>query len=303
MIPAPRTSQGRAILDLINPPLVIAAAAECLAGACLAGASLRGPVPYLLALASALMFGAGAIFGHYFDAAADAREHPQRPLPSGRVPPAAAWLWGWALLAPGAALPGIAAGRDAALFGVMTAVLVVLYPALTRGQWGAGFLTLGLARAANLLLGITAGEFGIARFWPAAIPVALYGIGWAVLRASRQRGAPPGTGFVGLLHLAAALSALLYLSATRFPYRIDSLSFLIGLLALTLPRFVNAVLDGRRPQVLEAVQFGFLGLTLLEAALAAGYSGFAAGALVAVFCLPVLAALKRWRISLAKDPG
>lgn len=297
----PKSSRVQDLLSLAGPPLVVSAAAECLAGALVAGASLGSPKAYLLALASSLIFGSGSVFGHYFDRATDARHHADRPLPAGRVTPSLAWQTGWALLVPGVLLAA-PAGHHSLLAAIGTALLVVLYAAGTKGLWGFGFLTLGAARGMNLLLGMTAEEFGLARGAVAALPVAVYAVGWALFRAGRQPGAPPSTGLMGLTHLVIALSLLLYQSLERFSYRADSVALLIPFLALTLPRFVNAMLDGRRPAVLEAVQYGFLGLTLLEATLAAGYGGIASGAAVGLFALALYGALRRWPVTLVVRP-
>jgi hypothetical protein len=287
--------------DLINPPLVLSAAAESLAGAYLAGAALDGFRPYLAACAGALFFAAGSIFGHYFDRTADAARHPQRPLPSRKIRPETVWALGWGVLIVGA-LPLPFLGRDCALAGLGVALLTVLYAAVARGTWGLGFLTLGAARAMNLVLGMSVEEAGVAHFAAAAIPVALYGAGWAVMRASRQPGAPPTTGFVALLHLGAALSALLFQLVAHFPYPLEAVPFLVLALALSLPRFASAVMEPRRAHVMEAIQYGFLALTLLEACEAAGSGGLLAGLVVAVLALPIYGGLRKWPVSLVTEP-
>jgi len=287
--------------SLINPPLLLSAAAECLAGAWIAGAGFTSGKAYLVALAAALIFAAGSVFGHYFDRELDAQHHPERPLPAGRVEPARAWGVGWVFLVPGLLLPALA-GRETLLAAVGVGVLVVLYAAATKRQWGIGFLTLGAARAANFLMGMTTEEFGVQGYAAAALPVLAYATGWGLFRAVRQPGAPPSTPVVALTHLLIALSLLLYQALAGFAYRADSIALLIPFLAVTLPRYVNAVLDGRRPAVLEAVQYGFIGLTLLEGTLATGYAGFFPGAAVGLLGLAVYSALRKWPITLVTVP-
>ncbi len=292
-------TQSRAsdYLSLVNPPLALSAAAEALAGAFISGASPSRPEAYLLAVAAALLFGAGAVFGHYFDRDLDLQRDTTRPLPGERIPPGTAWGLGWMLLVPGVLLPWLT-GRDGLLAAIGVAMLVVVHAAVTKSVWGVGFLTIGAARALNLVLGLTAGEIGVIGFWTATLPVVLYTVGWAIMRAARQPGAPPATAFIGLLHLTAGASMLFYLTVSWVSYRVDSLPFLLGFLALTFPRFVGALVEPGRPPVMQAVQYGFLGLTLLEASLAAGYRGFFLGLIVALFCLPLYAALRRWPVSL-----
>lgn len=289
-------------LSLINPPVVLAAAAESLAGVLLGGARLDSPKPYLVVLTSAAAFAAGSTFSHYFDRGQDEDLHPDRPLPAERVNPATAWSLACGLLVLAALFCGLAGGvegRTTWLVGTGLILLVVLYAAVTKSIWGAGFLTLAAARGLNLLLGLTATEWGLARYPYLPVPVVLFALGWALIRASRQPRAPQSTGFMALLHLVAAVSVVVYISGTTFSYRGDAVPFALGSVALTFPRFVNAVLDPRPVNAAAAVQYGFLGLTLLDAALAAGCAGFTAGLLVGTPAYLVYLALRRWPISLA----
>jgi hypothetical protein len=279
---------------------VISAAAECLAGGFIAGAQLGDLRLYPLALGAALIFAAGSLLGHFFDRTADARHFPERPLPSGRVRASEVWRVGLALLVLGVALSA-AGGRDSLLAGVAVALVVAVHASLTKSIWGPGFITTGLARAANLLLGMTAaGE--VLRFAPAALPVVLYATGWAVLRASRQPGAPFSTVFVAALHLVAGVAAALYLGGQLYVRWLDALPFLLLLFGLVFPRLVAALADPRRPAALEAVQYGFLGLLLLEAALAAGHSGFYYGAVVGLGAAGARLALGKWPLTLITTP-
>ena len=299
--PAGPPSPQLRLLEVMNPPLVLSAVAECLAGACLARASLMALQPYLLALASALLFAAGSTFTYYFERAAAPSRQGRRPGESEGVPSGAAWRVGWGLLLVGAALPAFA-GTRAALAGIGVTLLVVVYAAVTHSAWGTGFLTFGAARGVNFLLGLSADPNGVSHFGLTALAVAVYATGWAVLRNSRQPGAPPTTAFVALVHLVGGVAVVLYQGLRGPFYWIDALPFLLVLLSLTFPRFVSAVMEGRTPKVAEAVQYGLLGLALLEATLAAGYAGVLAGALVAALCVPLYLALRRWPIPLVIEP-
>ena len=297
-LPPPRHWE---LLGLMNPPLALSAAAESLAGALAADVSFSSPAPYILALTSALLFAAGSVFGHYFDRQTDARRRPERPIPSGRLDAGLMWRLALLLLGTGTLLP-LLLGQLAALVGLGVALAVVLYAAVAKNTWGASFLVLGGARGLNLVLGLTAGDQGLPRLGMAALPVLLHGIGWALLRACRQPGTPPTTGFVALLHLGAATSALFYQVGARFAYRLDAVPFLTLYLALTFPRVVSAVLEPRRPLVAAATQYSFVGLTLLEASLAAGYDGFWSGLIVALLGVLAFGLLRRWPVSLLTDP-
>lgn len=287
--PAPRPALGP-----LNLPVTVAAAAECLAGAFLAGASVWEPLPYVLAAASALLFAAGSAFGDHFERATAARNPDRRP--DGPDDGAAAWRQGWVLLLLGAALP-VLGGRNSVVAAVGVALLVILYYGVTRTVWGVGYATAGAARALNLILGLTAHEFGVNRFYGAGLGIFLYTVGWEVFRTTGRRDSPPTTPFVALLHLAGGVAALLYFAAGNQFYWVDALVFVIPGLGLAFPWFVNTVMDPRPGNVAAGVQFGFLGLSLLEAGLAAGLAGLPSALLVGALCLALFFTLRRWPIS------
>src|SRR3569833_44252 len=155
--PSPRQD----LAALANLPLACSAAAESLAGALRAGASAASPAPYLAAAISALLFAAGSLLGHFFDRPADEELHPDRPLPAGRLSGGEVWDLALLLLVTGVVL-GIIEGLlvhdvrtvGAGLTGVLLAI--VLHAGLTKSIWGAGFVTVGLARGLNFLFGMTA---------------------------------------------------------------------------------------------------------------------------------------------------
>jgi 4-hydroxybenzoate polyprenyltransferase len=288
--PAPNRALGP-----LSAPVLISAAAEALAGAFLAGVSFLSPLPYLLAAASALLFGAGCAFGDHFDRAAR-NARPQTDSPDDG---ASSWRLGWALLLLGGLLP-VLGGRNSAATAVGVALLVILYYAVTRSVWGVGYATMGAARALNLLLGMTAHEFGLRNFAGAGLGIFLYTVGWEVFRTTGRRDAPPTTPFVALLHLGAGVAALLHFASSNQFYWIDALVFLVPALALSFPWFVNTVMDPRPGNVAAGVQWGFLSLTLLEAALAAGLSGIHSGILLAALAAALYLTLRREPISLGK---
>jgi 4-hydroxybenzoate polyprenyltransferase len=290
--------QAPGLLTLVNPPILLSAAVEAVAGVYLAGAPFVGAEPLGVALASALLFTAGNAFSYYFARVGPTARESAEP---GGVATAAAWRLGWITLLLGAALPALF-GQMAVLMSIGVALLLVLHAAVTREVWGAGFLTMGAARGLNLLLGIAVRHEMLGRYAGAAIPVILLVVGWELMRHSRQPGAPPTTTFFSLAHVAAAIAVLLYHATSQFNYRLDALPFLFATVALGLPRFIIASQDPRRPAAAAAVQFGFLALTMLAATLAAGYGGIRAGILIVLLGTTVYQALKAWPIPLVTEP-
>jgi len=288
-------------LTYLSPPLIFAAAVEAIAGAYVAGEPFVAVRTFLLGAAAALLYTAGNAFAEYFRRVAAQNRLPS-VSPGERQPSVPVlWRWGWLCLFAGATLPAVA-GKMALLIAIGIALCLVLHAAVTQEIWGLSFLTWGTARGLTLLLGIAARHEVFGRYAPAALPVLLLAVGLAIMRHSRQPGAPPTTGFMSLVHVAAAMTVLLYLAVNSFNYRLDALPFLFLTLALALPRFVIAIQDPRRPAAVEALQYGFMALTAMEATLAAGYAGIRAGVLVTLLGVVVYRLLRRWPLKLVTEP-
>jgi len=147
-----RRSLAAGLLALLRPPNVFTAVADSAAGLLLArqgGALARDPGLWCLA-ASACLYLGGIALNDYFDRDVDARERPERPIPSGAVPPALAAAIGAALLVAGIALAGLAGGAGAAVAAVL-ALAIVLYDAVSKGT-KAGFLNMGVCRGLNFFM-------------------------------------------------------------------------------------------------------------------------------------------------------
>lgn len=145
------------------PPDVVAGAAlATLVGGPVAPAALGGAV-----LASVALYAGGTALNDAFDAPVDARERPERPIPSGRVGRTAAFGLGAACLLAGVAIALLAVGRLAGATAGVLAAVVVSYDAALKGR-AVGALAMGTARGLNVLLGAAA--VGLA---PAAAPRAL----------------------------------------------------------------------------------------------------------------------------------
>jgi 4-hydroxybenzoate polyprenyltransferase len=142
-------------LQLIRLPNAFTVPGDVVAGWFLAGGTAvasGGPL-FLLISASVSIYWSGLILNDCFDLEIDRGERPDRPLPSGRVPPAVAWSVGLSLLALGVILAALAGGVASAVVGGVLALLVLLYDGPARSVPVLGFLTMGLCRGTNLVLG------------------------------------------------------------------------------------------------------------------------------------------------------
>src|SRR5437764_14640874 len=126
-----RRSLAAGLLALVRPPNVFTAVADSLAGLVLArraGPVLGDPGLWCIA-ASACLYLGGIALNDYFDREVDAVERPERPIPSGTVPPIVAAGLGAALLAAGIAFAG-RAGTPAIMAAAVAALAILVYDAV-----------------------------------------------------------------------------------------------------------------------------------------------------------------------------
>jgi len=196
--------------------------------------------------ASLCLYAAGLLLNDYFDREVDARERPERPVPSGAVRPGVVLGVGLALLGCGVGVAWLAAGREAALVAGLVAIAVVAYDGgLKRLRW-LGPVAMGSCRAGSVLIGAAAAG-GLAA--PAGLLVA--GITWAyttavsVLAAGETSGRRPGRGaFAPALIVLVGACAMLPLF--RLDWTVRFTAVVPALFALAwMGRDALAVQDGR----------------------------------------------------------
>jgi len=151
--------KARTLLELgrvSNLPTVFS---NVLCGAALTGERLR-PLPLALAvLAGSLFYVGGMFLNDAFDATIDAKERPERPIPSGRAERATVLGLGLGMLAAGEALLAVSAlgglapsGALLPVAGWVTATCVIVYDRWHKGlAWSP--LVMGLCRAGLYVIG------------------------------------------------------------------------------------------------------------------------------------------------------
>ncbi|MFJ9667970.1 SCO3242 family prenyltransferase [Streptomyces sp. NPDC101219] len=136
--------------ELLRLPALFTVPGDALAGAAAAGA--RPGVRTLLAIGSSVcLYEAGMALNDWADREEDARERPHRPIPSGRIRPAAALTAAGALTGAGLALAA-GAGRPALAVAAPLAATVWAYD-LALKHTPAGPAAMAAARGLDLLLG------------------------------------------------------------------------------------------------------------------------------------------------------
>jgi len=163
------TTRWRDLAELVRAPAALSVPGDTLAGAAAAGSPVRGTPG--LAAASVCLYWAGMAANDWADRELDARERPERPLPSGRVSPRQALTVAVGLTAAGLGLATLAGGGRAAAVAVPLAGAVWAYD-LRAKNTPAGPAVMAACRALDVLLGASGGR--PARAIPAAATVAAH---------------------------------------------------------------------------------------------------------------------------------
>ncbi len=286
----------RPYLELIRPANVATALADVLAGYGVAGLANHSALPWLL-VSTACLYAGGVVLNDFFDRDVDRAERPERPIPSGRVTPESAAIFGGVLLAAGIGAASFATSQ-ATLVALATASAVLLYDAASKRHPIAGPLNMGICRGLNLLLGMAAVPAALESSWfLAGLPI-LYITAVTALSRGEVHGGRRRVAAFALISLGVVLIALLGL-AIGHPGGYGSLAGVV-LTALLAWRVVPAFLASYRSPgpgtIRHAIKTGVLSLAILDAAIGAIYAGapyslvilataFAAGMLARMFAV------------------
>ena len=267
--------------------LVRAPAAFTVPGDTLAGAAAAGHRPALgLAASSVCLYWAGMALNDYADREVDAKERPQRPIPSGRVSPAVAFGLAAGLTGAGVALAGLAGGAGAVAIAVPLAGVIWAYD-LELKSTPLGPLAMAAARTLDVLMG--AGVRGIPRAAPTAVTIGAHTAAITALSRREVEGASPALP-------AAMLAATVGISAAtcaRLRSNRVAATALLGAYVVSVGQAdIAAMRDPAPNQMQRAVGAGILGMMPLQATLAAG-SGALRSALSVAAAFPLARRLSR----------
>ncbi|MEU1079477.1 SCO3242 family prenyltransferase [Streptomyces sp. NPDC005908] len=249
---APRPGRAAAWAELVRLPALFTVPGDTLAGVAAAGRT-PGPRALLPVGSSLCLYAAGMALNDWADRAEDAVERPHRPVPSGRVRPAAAFAAACGLTGAGL-LFAARAGRPALAVAAPLAATVWAYD-LALKHTPAGPAAMAAARALDLLMGAAAAGDTKA----AAPSAALLGCHTLAVTAVSRRETTGGSATAPLAALAATavLTGVVTRGRTRLP---------AGRRAAAAPGLPGSTPGGARPAPAGAV----------TAALAAAYAATAA---------------------------
>jgi 4-hydroxybenzoate polyprenyltransferase len=145
----------RAWLQLLRVPNLLTVPGDVLAGWLLTSGGHVQPALLLAVAASLVLYAFGLMSNDIVDFKVDARERPQRPLPSRRISPVTAIVVALTLGCVGPFLAWLA-NVNALDCAVVLFLVIVLYNTMMKDSALFGPLMLGLCRGLNLLLGAAA---------------------------------------------------------------------------------------------------------------------------------------------------
>ncbi|WP_405009993.1 SCO3242 family prenyltransferase [Kitasatospora sp. NBC_01539] len=246
------------LAELVRAPAALSVPGDLVAGASAAGC--LGPRTAGLAAASIAFYWAGMAANDWADRELDARERPERPIPSGRVSPATALALATGLTCAGVTLAAAAGGYRALAAAVPLAGALWAYDLTARGG-AAGPPVMACCRTLNVLLGASGGRPG--RALPAALAVGAHT--WTVTALSRAEvsGAAPALP-------AATLAATLALTTAVGTRTTGTAGTLAGWYAAGYGSAqAAAVRSPTASRIREAVTAGITSLPSLQASLTA----------------------------------
>lgn len=280
------SSRVLAYLRLLRLPTVFTALADIFLGFLLTHQALvsdDGPNPLpkflLLCAASAGLYLSGMVFNDYFDRLIDAKERPNRPIPSGAISPTAAFRLGLGLMIAGI-VSATFAGIPSLLIAALLCLLVVGYDGGLK-KTPLGPLVMGSCRAGNVLLGASAVPSFAAVFQLPSLPIAL-GLGTYIVGVTlfarqeatvSRRGALLGAATVINLGVVALAMFVNKAEMVVREHRLPSLGIL-AMILFTLDRRLAVAITQPTPSAVQlAIKVLLLSLVMLDATLIYAFNG------------------------------
>ncbi|MFH1708933.1 MAG: UbiA family prenyltransferase [Planctomycetota bacterium] len=276
---------------LLRLPNLFTVPGDVVAGAAWSGGDLAATawsVPAVM-----LIYAGGLLLNDYFDRAVDARERPQRPIPSERVKATSVLTAGLAALAGGTGLAWLAGGTTAGSVALATSILVLLYDGGVKSLPLLGPLVMGLCRGGAVLVGgaATSGTVGMPVMVVAGMATAYTAVLTGVARGEMSGGRPGAKAYLPAAVVIAAglvspwmggLAPAVWIGTALFAaaaIRIIGWTVQVNTTAAPVPAFIGRLI--RMMIVLQAAwvctAFGHLGWVWVAGTVIA-FAGLAFGA-------------------------
>lgn len=287
----------KAYLQLTRPANIITAIADIWAGFAVSGAAVlllsqhagtgdTFVLPLIwLSLSTIGLYGGGVAFNDVFDAKLDAIERPERPIPSGKVKKSNA-IWMATLLIALGVLAAFQVNLWSGFIALAVGLLAVLYDAWGKHQAIFGPINMGLCRAGNLLLGISVIPELLPDFWALGLIPLAYVSAITMISRGEVHGKNKNALIGGLVIYILIIASLLFIAFMEGNAGWMVIPF-VGLFAyMILPPLIKAM-RLQQPQLIgKSVKAAVISLIILNASLAASFSGWWVGLCILIL-LPI----------------
>ncbi|RYY23216.1 MAG: polyprenyltransferase [Chitinophagaceae bacterium] len=274
----------------MRPANVVTSVADVLAGIAISGYFLFNisdvqffPV-ILLCISTIGLYSGGIIMNDVFDAELDAKERPERPIPSGLISKQAATIFGGICFFIGLFAAGLYSDSSQYLAAAIM-IACLIYDRFLKHSAVFGPLNMGLCRGLNLLLGVSIIPSNIHLWWYLAIIPIVYIAAITMISRGEVHGGKKNT-----LYFATILYVLVIGSVLYFALSNDNLPLTIAFLApfafMIFKPLFKAIENPIGPNIGKAVKAGVIALILLNAAWASAF-GVWQLALIIVILLPL----------------
>lgn len=277
-------------LTLMRPANIVTAIADIVAGVVVAGVFLEDYAQYanailLLILSTIGLYGGGVVLNDYFDADIDARERPERPIPSGRISKLRGGFFGLSLLLIGI-LAALVTSWLSGLIALCVALSAVIYDSWAKDHPFFGPLFMGLCRAGNLLLGISIIPEMVAIHYMLAIIPILFIAAITLTSQGEVKGNNRWALRLSLVVDMVLVIFILYWQRESGGNITGVLPFLFLWLLLNISAKGKALVNNQPENIMKAVKMGVISLIPMDATIAAIFGGWIHGALVLIL-LPI----------------
>ncbi|HXM96889.1 MAG TPA: UbiA-like protein EboC [Candidatus Dormibacteraeota bacterium] len=278
-------------IRLARPANIITAYADIFAGYAAAGIQEHGKLLLLLASTTGLYAG-GVVFNDVFDAKLDARERPERPIPSGAVSVSSAAAFGALLLLCGI-LSAWACSRLSGELALGIAASALFYDAVGKHHLLFGPFNMGLCRGLNLLLGLSVASNPAISKWAIAGVTLSYIAGITSLSRGEVRGGTNVGALLTTVWLTISVTILTWLGIRQGRSALFVIPFFALLLFRIAGRLTRAIRTGDPMDVRAAVKAGVLSLIVVDCCIATLFAGPVYGVAVLLLYVPATL-LAKW---------
>ncbi|EKB47937.1 UbiA-like protein EboC [Cecembia lonarensis] len=287
----------KAYLQLTRPANIITAIADIWAGFAVSGAAAlllsqnteignAYVLPLIwLSLSTIGLYGGGVAFNDVFDAKLDAIERPERPIPSGKVKKSNA-IWMATLLIALGVLAAFQVNLWSGFIALAVGLLAVLYDAWGKHQAIFGPINMGLCRAGNLLLGISVIPELLPDFWALGLIPLAYVSAITMISRGEVHGKNKNALIGGLVIYILIIASLLFIAFMEGNAGWMVIPFVCLFAYMILPPLIKAM-RLQQPQLIgKSVKAAVISLIILNASLAASFSGWWVGLCILIL-LPI----------------